>query len=258
MSNVNSLAVVLTNDLHGPDSIALSVALHRHGFEAAAKTLADGSVAFDLGSGAELAVANTATPHPDAVTMPRGVTTPPAEELAAARSHLVVAALHLDRLVGDEPEAIDLAMMQITAAVVSCTDAIAAMLGHGVYFHEAHLFTTLTVIFSEQGRVPPRLAINVTTGQLPNGRLTVLTHGLARYGRMEVLCGCTTDVDASAQFAWQLVEWLMENELHRLVPGTLVPGSDGSEQAARGMPSPLGDGSTVVYIELGRPGARPD
>ncbi len=249
---MNSLSIILTNDLIPADPIAITVALHRQGIEAAAKTLPDGSAAFDLGNGAELAILHLPTAHPEAQQMQRGPTSPSVEEIASARAHIVVAALHLDRLAGPDREQLDLMMMQVTAAVISTTDAVGAMLGDGVYFHQAQLFATLTVIHTEQGRVPARLAINVTSGQSPAGRLTLLTHGLARYGRMDLLVGCTTDAEASSSFIWQMVEWLMADKIHRLVPGTLVPANDGTEQVARGVPSPLGDGSTVVYIELGR------
>jgi hypothetical protein len=249
---VNVLAVVLTNDLRPADPIAVTVALHQQGLEAAIKTLEDGSVAFDLGSGAELAVVHFPTPHPDAAEMRRGPTTPSVEEIGSAGGHIVLGALHLDRLAGPDPEAIDRLMLQVTSAVAATTDAVAAMLGHGVYFHEAYVFAALTVLYGEQGRVPAPIVINVTTGQSPSGRLTLLTHGLSRYGRKELLVGCTDDMDSSSSFIWQMIEWLMADEHNRLVPGTLVPGDDGAEQVAQGVPSPLGDGSTVVYIELGR------
>jgi hypothetical protein len=249
---VNALAVVLTNDLKPADPIAITVALHKQGLEAAIKTLDDGSVAFDLGSGAELAVVHFPTPHPDAAKMRRGPTTPSVDEITSAPGHILVGALHLERLAGPNPEAIDRLMLQVTSAVIATTDAVAAMLGHGQYLHDAYVFTALTVLYGEQGRVPAPIVINVTTGQSPLGRLTLLTHGLSRYGCMELLVGCTDDMDSSTSFIWQMIEWLMADELNRLVPGTLVPGDDGAEQVAQGLPSPLGDGSTVVYIELGR------
>ena len=249
---MNALAVVLTNDLDAADPIAVTVALHQQGLEAAIRTLDDGSVAFDLGSGAELAVVHFPTPHPDAARMRRGPTTPSVDEVGSTGGHIVLGALHLERLAGPEPEAIDRLMLQITSAVVSTTDAVAAMLGHGVYFHDAYVFTAMTVLYGEQGRVPAPIVINVTAEQSASGRLTLLTSGLSRYGRMGLLVGCTDDADSSSSFIWQVIEWLMEDQLHRLVPGTLVPDQDGAEQVAQGVPSPLGDGSTVVYIELGR------
>ena len=249
---MNSVAIVLTKEREPADPIAIVVALHKQGLEAAIKTLEDGSIAFDLGSGAELAVVHIPTPHPDVSQMPTGPTTPPADEMAAARSHILVGALHLDRLAGPAPEAIDRLMLRVTCAVISSTEAVAAMLGRGVYFHDAQVFAALTVMYGEQGRVPDPIVINVTPGQSPLGRLTLLTIGLARYGRMELLVGCTDDMASSTTFIWQMIEWLMADELNRLVPGTLVPDADGTEQVARGVPSPLGDGSTVVFIELGR------
>ena len=126
------------------------------------------------------------------------------------------------------------------------------MLAHGVYFHQAQAFVGMTLMYGELGRLPVPIAISVTSGQATSGRLTLLTHGLARYGRMELLVGCTSDHEASTAFVWQMVEWLMSDRLHRMVPGTLVPSDDGTEQVARAVPSPLDDGSTVIYLELGR------
>ena len=249
---MNSLAIVLTNDIEEASPIALTVALHRQGFEAASKILEDGSVAFDLGSGAEMVAVHVPSPHPDAINMPQGPTTPPADEIASAGAHILVAALNLDHLVGDDPEKIDLAMLQITCAVMGTTDAVAAMLGHGVCFHQAQTFVGTTVLFGELERVPVPLAVNVTIGQNSAGRATLLTHGLARYGRMDLLVACTSDIDESTDFVWQMVDWLMENKLHRLVPGTLVPSNKGSEQIALGVPSPLDNGATVIYLDLAR------
>lgn len=249
---MNSLAVVLTNDLEEATPVALTVALHQQGFEAASKILEDGSIAFDLGSGAEMVAVHVPSPHPQATTMPQGETTPAPDKIAGAGAHILVAALQLDHLVGEDPEAIDQAMLRITCAVVATTNAVAVMLGHGVYFHDPQTFVGTTVLFDELGRVPVPLVINVTSGQSPAGRSTLLTHGLARYGRMDLLVGCTSDIEASMTFVWHMVEWLMSDSLHRLVPGTLVPGADGTEQIARGVPSPRGDGSTVIYLELGR------
>ena len=137
---MNGQAVILTNDIRPADPIAIVVALHQQGLEAAVKTLEDGSVAFDLGNGAELAVVHVPTPHPTAAQMPRGPTTPSADEIAGASGYIMVGALYLDRLAGPDPEAIDRVMLGITCAVMATTEAVAAMLGHGVYFHEAHVF----------------------------------------------------------------------------------------------------------------------
>lgn len=248
---MNSLAVLLTNQIAASDPIALAVALHQQGIEATPKTLDDGSIAFDLGNGAELAVVHIAAPHPDAHHMPRGPTSPSADEIASARAHIVVGVLHLDRLAGSDPEKIDHLMLRSTNAVAQASGAVAAMLGHGVYFHAVQAFRGLTVLHSELGRLPYPIVINVTSGQDAKGRLTLLSHGLARYGRMDLLVGCTSDMDASTSFIWHMIEWLMMDKLHRLVPGTLVPADDGTEQVARAVPNPLADGSTVVYIELG-------
>lgn len=248
---MNTLAVILTNDLEPASPVAVTVALHQQGFEAATKTLDDGSIAFDLGSGAEMVIVHVPSPHPDAAEMPRGPTTPTPEAIAGAPAHIVIAALQLDHLVGPDHEAIDRAMLQIVCAVIGTTDAVGAMLGHGVYFHDPEILVTGTILFGEQGRLPPSTVVNITTGLSEAGRVTLLTHGLARYGRMELLVGCTTNMAASTAFVWQMVEWLMEDKRHRLVPGTLVPSDRGTEQAARAVPSPLGDGSIVVYVELG-------
>lgn len=250
MSENKSLAVILTRDTQPADAVTQAVALHDQGFEAGAKTLEDGSTAFDLGSGAEMVAVHIPTPHPEALAMRRDVDSPLPEELVAASAHILVAALHLDRLVGDHPEDIDLAMLRVTTAVTKTTDAVAVMLGHGVYFHRPEVFLGLTVINAEWNRLPPPIVVSVTAGHDEDGRLTLLSHGLSRYGRLDLLVGCTRDADASRGFIDSMIEWLLSDRTRQLRPGDAVPSASGAPVQVQERPNPLGDGSTVAYIEL--------
>ena len=191
-------------------------------------------------------------PHPEAATMPRDASSPLPEEIAAAAAHVVVAALHLDRLVGSDPEDIDLAMLRVTCAVTGATDAVAVMLGHGVYLHRPEVFMGLTVMNAEWNRLPSSIVVNLTSGQDEFGRLMMLTHGLTRYGRSELLVGCTDDGAESRDFVESMVEWLLSGRDRRLEPGASVPSSRGAPLVVEARPSPLENGSTVAYIELGR------
>lgn len=247
----NSLAVVLTDDTEPTDAVTLAVALHDQGFDAAAKRLEDGSTAFDLGSGAEMVAVHVPVPHPEASTMRRDAASPLPEEIAAARAHILVAALHLDRLVGTQNEDIDMAMLRVASAVTTTTDAVAVMLGHGIYFHRPEVFLGMTVVNAEWNRLPPSIVVNVTAGQDESGRLTLLSHGLARYGRTELLVGCTADREASREFIDSMIGWLLASRDHRLEPGHSVPSATGGLVVVEARPSPLGDGSPVAYIELG-------
>lgn len=246
----NSLAVILTGDTQPTDPVTLAVALHDQGFDAAAKTLEDGSTAFDLGSGAEMVALHIPVPHPEAATMRRDASSPLPEDIAGASAHIVVAALHLDRLVGQDNEDIDKAMLRVASAVTKTTDAVAVMLGHGVYFHRPEVFVGMTIVNAEWDRLPASIVVNVTAGQDESGRLTLLSHGLTRYGRRELLVGCTDDADASRAFIESMTEWLLAFKEHRLEPGDAVPSATGEPILVQARNSPLGDGSTVAYIEL--------
>lgn len=250
MSGNKAVAVILTADLESADAVTIAVALHDQGFDAAAKSLADGSTAFDLGSGAEMVAVHVPVPHPEAMTMRRDAASPLPEELASATAHIVVGALHLDRLVGEDPEDLDLAMLRVASAITRTTNAVAVMLGHGVYFHRPEVFLGMTVVNAEWNRLPPSIVVNVTAGHDSDGRLTLLSHGLARYGRSELLVGCTNDHAASRGFIESMIEWLLSARTRRLEPGDSIPGATGRPVLVQARPNPLGDGSTVAYIEL--------
>jgi|GEM_PF-2279526 len=245
--DTNGLAVVLTNSLVEADTVALTVALQDQGFEASSKRLEDGSIAFDLGSGAEMAVMHVPVPHPKATTMRRDAASPLPEEIAAAKAHIMVGAVNLDRLAGADQEAIDRAMLRATCATVKTTDAVAVMLGQGIYFHRPEVFVGLTLINDEWDRLPPTIVVNVTEGQNTDGRPTLLTHGLERYGRSELLVGCTSDRTASREFVESIIEWLMLEPTRQLEPGQVVPGQS---ITVGSVASPLGNGTTVGYLEL--------
>ena len=86
--------------------------------------------------GAGLVVSLIPFPHPDAPDMPVGVTSPPIDDITSAPAHLIVGTVGLT---GDD-RARDTVLAKLTAAVLDSTDAVAAMLGHGVIFHRAGIF----------------------------------------------------------------------------------------------------------------------
>lgn len=201
---------------------------------------------FDLPGGGQLMVMDIAAPHPDAPGMARGPTSAAAEDIEDAQGHLVVTALGLE---GDD-RARDTTMAALTAAVIRGSNAVAAMLGHGVVCHNAGLFAELAAVGQQQGELPAELAVDVTVAAEPDDRMSFLTHGLARYGREEFFVTCPVRGKGALDFVFAMVRWMLNDPDKELPTGDTVGRSGDEKLLIQRVENPSGRGDTVIKLDL--------
>ena len=237
------LAFVLLRQAVEPQPTQVITAARRYGFELMlhSPALDGGGLAFDLTDGAGMIVTLVGVPHPDAVEMPVGVTSPPPEEIAASSAHLIVGTVGLT---GDE-RARDTVLAQLTAAVLDCVDAVGAQLGHGVTFHRAGIFAGAAKLAADQQeQLPVEVAVDVTAAQESASRMSFLTHGLVRYGREELFVTCEIEGKGALSFVYDLARWLLAQ------PSGYPPTGDTVGRTVRGAQ----DRSVAEATVMGCPG----
>ena len=239
------LAFILVAHAQAPAPERVVAAAQRYGLELAP---AEG-LTFHTPDGASLAVTLVSVPHPDAPTMPVAVTSPPPEEVAAAKAHLIVAAFGLT----GPPRERDTRMAILTAAVVDAvgTDAVAAMLGHGVAFHRARVFADGARLAADEGEpLPAEVAIDVTAAQESAQRMSFLTHGLRRYGREEFYVTCPIEGTGALSFLLGLTRWMLVDPDKQLPTGDTVGRTADERILVQRVPSPTGEGPEVIRLDL--------
>jgi hypothetical protein len=188
-----------------------------------------------------------AFPHPDAAGMPLGITSPPAEDVAAAPAHLVVGAVGLT---GDERDR-DTVLAKLTAAVVDCTDAVAAMLGHGAIFHRAGIFADAAKLAADEHEpLPVELAVDITAAPESATHMSFLTHGMQRYGREELYITCPVEGTGALSLVYTIARWILGDPTVALPTGDTVGRTAEERLLVQRVPSPTGGGPDVIRLDL--------
>ncbi|MEW5743565.1 MAG: hypothetical protein AB1938_31930 [Myxococcota bacterium] len=202
--------------------------------------------AFSIAAGGEFFVMLMPAPHPDAPRMPYGPTSPSIEEATQAPAHFVLTAMGIE---GDERRR-DLVMALLTACVIDHTDAVGAMLGHGVVFHRAPLFSKLAALGAQKGLLPPEIAIDVTAANEGGGRMSFLSHNMTRYGREDFFVTCPVEGKGAFDFLLMMVRWLYTDLEKVLRTGDTVGRTADEKIAIQRVPNPTGSGQTVIRLDL--------
>jgi hypothetical protein len=183
-------------------------------------------------------------PYPDAVALPVGLASPEPEAIEGARAHAIVTVLDLP----DDPRARDSMVVQLTAAVLRASPAIAAMLSHGVVWHRADMF--IETAASPPGLLPVLVCVDVTIAPEPDSRMSFLTHGLVRYGREEFFVTASRAGQGAVDFLLSLVGWMLDDPDKQLPTGDTVGRSATELVEIQRVPSPTGAGPEVVRLDL--------
>jgi hypothetical protein len=203
------------------------------------------ALSLTLPGGGFVVITAIAAAHPDAPRLPVMPTSPPADEVAKAPAHAIL-------VVGGAPGStreVDALVVRLTGALLRTTPAIAAMLGHGVGLHKASVFLDMARALDE-GDVPIELSVDLTAAVAPGGRASVLSHGLARYGREELLVTADrADLSEAYELGRRLVRWLGTTDEVPATGDTIGRGEARGLVVKRGK-SPTGDGTTVIRIDL--------
>jgi hypothetical protein len=255
---VADLAFVLVLRAVAPKAAQIVAAGRRYGLELVphpAVAADESALAFDVPGGASMAVSLMPVPPPDVSRMPTGVTSPPPDLIGAARAHLVVAAFGLTGPARDR----DTRMAMLAAAVVDAVegadggDVVGAMLGHGVAFHRAGVFTDAAKLAADEREpLPVEVAVDVTAAQESPTRMSFLTHGLRRYGREEELyVTCPIEGTGALGFAVSVSRWLLAQPQAQLTTGEAVGRTADEKVLVQRVADPTGhDGPDVIRLDL--------
>ncbi len=210
---------------------------------------------FELESGEQLGVRLMTEPIPDLADCPTGPTSAGLDKLLEAPSHIIV---HVPSL-GSDPMKAMVALAALTTAVMSATEAVAAMLGDGVVFHREEVFVSMAEAGAATGTPPPLLLVEITVAPEDGDRMSFLTHGLTLTGRDEELyVTCSHQGDMGLNFVFSLIEEFTEDPNFTYETGSMVPyptedgiGPDVNEPLlCQRQANPTGEGPPVMRIDL--------
>lgn len=241
------LAMVLTREATAPDPLFFVDVAAAYGVPGLTHEPSDGEgpLQWSLPDGGRLFVMAIDAPHPDAAAMPRTVTSPDPEMIAAAGAHIIVTVMGngLDTKAGDG------LLARLTAAVCNTTPAIGAMLSHGVAFHRSDVFAGMVKELGA-GEVPVWVSIDITLGPEPDGRVSALTHGMSRYGREDFyVLGTPDEARNIFDIARMMSTWMATSD--KVLPtGDTVGRTPEERLTVQRVPSPMQDGHVVVKLEL--------
>lgn len=238
-----SLGFVLLHRPELPDSSALVGRLRAFG-AGGARPVEAGVWEFD--DGVRLIVALVGAPHPDAGRMAIGPMSPPSEAAGAAPAHLIVV---VSGLVGTVLEQ-DARLARIVGAVGAASPSLAVRLGHGTMFYRTEVFVAFVDALPADG-VPVEVCVDVTIERELDGRLSMLTHGLVRYGREEfyVLAPGGSGNDAF-DVVTMMSRWMLRDPGKHLPNGEIVGRNADEKLRVHRVPSPTGSGPDVIRLEL--------
>ena len=185
-----------------------------------------------------------AMPHPDAVHMPMGPTSPKPAVIEQHAAHLVVTAFSL----ANEQLSPDITMGKLTAAVIRSSPAVAAMYGHGAMFHDAELFAGFVAAAGDA--IATEVAVDITAAQEGPGRMSFLTHGLDRYGREEFFVTSSTTDTGALEYVMALVRWMIVDRDKVLPTGDTVGRTADERVVIQRVPSPIPDKAPVIRLDL--------
>lgn len=242
-----SLGFVLLHRAGLPDPDTLTRRLAAFGVGAARPTdTSETMQTWALPDEVSLVVMSMGAPHPDAGRMATGPMTPTAEAAAAAPAHAIVVVSGL----GGSASAQDGQLARILAAVAASCPSLAVMLGHGCMFYRTDVFVAF-VDSLRPGGFPTEVCVDVTVAREPDGRISMLTHGLVRYGREEfyVLAPSARANDAF-DMATMMARWMIADPAKQLPTGETVGRSETEKIRVHRVGSPAGAGPDVIRLEL--------
>jgi hypothetical protein len=205
---------------------------------------AEGPIAFALAGSGTVMVMLVEAPHPDAQHMPLGLASPTDEDLERVQAHYIVTAMDMPA----DPRTRDPLMAALTAAIAGASPSVAAMLGTGVVFHRTEFF--LDVVRSAEGDLPMLVCIDVTQAAEDEERMSILTHGMQRYGREEFFVTCSQEGSGALDFVLSLAGWMLDDPDKDLPTGETVGRSAEEKITIQRVPSPLGEGPDVIRLDL--------
>lgn len=239
-----AVAFVLLEQARPPDPAEVVRRAGHFGYSLAHDEGSASPTTFTIAGGGSLMVMLVEAPHPDAPKMAPGLASPSDEDLARMRAHYIVAMMG-----GPEtPREQDTMLAQLTAAIVRASPAIGAMLGTGRCFHRADFFAD--VVERTPADLPMLVCIDFTCAPEPGDRMSILTHGMVRYGREDFFVTCSIRGKGAFDFVMSMVGWMLHDATKELPTGDTVGRNADERVVVQRMPSPLGEGPPVIRLDL--------
>ena len=201
---------------------------------------------YEIAGGGSFIAMLIPAPHPDVPHMAFGPTSPAPDDAAAAPAHFILTALGLEGTLRER----DTRTAILAATIIENTDAVGAMLGHGVVFHKAGLFADMAALGAEHGELPAEIAVDITAARESATRMSLLTHGMQRYGREELYVTCPIEGRGALDFVFSMARWLLADLDKQLPTGDTLGRSAEERIVIHRVPNPGGDGPEVIKLDL--------
>lgn len=238
-----TLGFVLVRESVLPNAEGLVAAAQAVGLPLKATTTDSGAQGYTLPSGAVALVSLMPAPHPDVPTMWWGPTSPPRQDAIDAPAHYIV--MLTGRVEGDRENDVELA--RFLCALTTAAPVVGMMLGHGLTFHTPEFF--LAAVQSNRD-LPTLVLVDITWAREPNARASVLTHGMARYGKEEFFITSPSDqINAAREYIYMLASWMLTED-YDLPTGDTVGRTSDEKLEIQRVPHPSGDGPEVIRLDL--------
>jgi len=232
------LGIVLVERNQAFDPVAISEAGARLGIDIV--STAPESLRVD--NTIDVAISLMPNPHPEALDMTRSPTSAKPETLERMTGFFVLAAFGLPE---NDQVAADWYLSRIVASVVRGTPSLAAMLGQGMFFYEADFFARM--VENKPSRLASQIAVDLTIAREDDDRLSVVTHGLNRYGYEELFV-ITAEHGSAILHTMALAGDILDGTV-RLSAGGTVPGAHGAAVVADRVPSPVSGRPDVLRLD---------
>jgi len=185
-------------------------------------------------------------PHPDAPKMAIGPFSPMLED-EGPPAHLIVT------LLGAEGSRVDRTalIIRIVTAVALATPSVAAMRGEGAMFYRTDVLAQF-VSGTPRGELPTEVAIDITIASEPDGRVSLLTHGMAAYDREEFLVTAPfDDAEDAFELANNMVHWVLVAQPDKQFPTGDTVGRTAAERIeVQRVDSPVPDAPQVIRLDM--------
>jgi hypothetical protein len=201
---------------------------------------------YDFGQDRRVSVALMRRRHPAASHLRRGLLSPDRDTTTAAPAHLIVT------LQGVEGSALrrDWELARVMAAFTASSEAIAAKLGHGIMFYRADLFSEL-VEASGSDEFPLEVCVDLTLAEESEQRISLLTHGLSRYGREEFFVTSAKEaIEDAVDFTWGVSRWILDDADKQFHTGRVVGRNRFERIEIKRMPSPTDGTTQVIRLDM--------
>ncbi|PIE23446.1 MAG: hypothetical protein CSA62_07460 [Planctomycetota bacterium] len=239
-------ALLRENTLPSPER--LGAAMVELGFELGEEPIEvkEDSLLLPLAHGAALRLTLTPAQQSKLADLPPGLTSPPEEEIAKCKAQLLTVLQGIE----GSPLTQDLLMCRATAAVLRVSPAIGAMFGRSRSIHDAKLWEGIDADMNEEDP-PIELMVDLSIADEGQGRLSILTHGMPRYGRenFHIFAPQTKGQDA-AELCFHLVYELLSQPDLEYPSGTRLGRRAREKHRLDRGPSPINPKETVMILRM--------